>query len=369
MPGHLRLRGVSVVAMCVVACAHVSHAHAADDSLRQEFEKYYFGRGVPEDHGRANQVLDEAARSGHEWAVLLIAKEQEKSKPQKALDTYLELARNDNCIAQARLANAYSSGTLVKKNLTQAYFWLLLARVKDERRKSNVSYSRTQGIAYIPGNPKPCLEAYYFSMGVLETKIKTQKILPPNLMHAAEGAATNWIKGSVEKLLPTRAAKGEASDDSSNIQPRLVTITTPLSPALTATQKSSTPAEVLLKQNGALFLVPVEINGVLTLDFAIDSGASNVTIPADVFSTLERTGTIQPQDIIGEQTVVLADGAQSKLPGFMIRSLRVADKVIENVKATVAPSNGQLLLGQSFLGRFRSWSLDNAKHVLLLNPE
>jgi len=52
-----------------------------------------------------------------------------------------------------------------------------------------------------------------------------------------------------------------------------------------------------------------------------------------------------------------------------ISSLKVGDKVIENVNATVVPLEGQLLLGQSFLGRFKSWSLDNAKHVLLLNPQ
>ena len=44
--------------------------------------------------------------------------------------------------------------------------------------------------------------------------------------------------------------------------------------------------------------------------------------------------------------IVLADGTQSKLPSFTIRSLKVGDKVIENVVATVVPLEGQLLLGQ-----------------------
>jgi hypothetical protein len=34
-----------------------------------------------------------------------------------------------------------------------------------------------------------------------------------------------------------------------------------------------------------------------------------------------------------------------------------------------ARSSRQLLLGQSFLARFKSWSLDNTKRVLLLNPQ
>jgi len=95
MDSHRCSRGLSV-AMCIVACAHTSSAGAADDGLRHEFEKYYYGRGVPENHARAKQYLDEAAQSGYEWAILLVAQEQEKSAPQKALDAYLRLARNDN---------------------------------------------------------------------------------------------------------------------------------------------------------------------------------------------------------------------------------------------------------------------------------
>jgi len=143
--------------------------------------------------------------------------------------------------------------------------------------------------------------------------------------------------------------------------------TQPLSPA--ENQKSPPVVEVVLKEDAGIFVVPVEINGALTLDFAVDSGASNVTIPADVYYTLVRTGTTKDTDITGERTVVLADGTQSKLPTFTIRSLKVGDKVIDNVVATVVPLEGQLLLGQSFLGRFKSWSLDNTKHVLLLNSQ
>lgn len=48
---------------------------------------------------------------------------------------------------------------------------------------------------------------------------------------------------------------------------------------------------------------------------------------------------------------------------------KVGDKIVKNVVAAVLPLGGQLLLGQSFLARFKSWSLDNTKRVLLLNPQ
>ena len=118
--------------------------------------------------------------------------------------------------------------------------------------------------------------------------------------------------------------------------------------------------------DGGTFVVPVQINGTMTLDFIIDSGASDVSVPADVFSTLARTGTIKDSDIIGKQTYVLADGSKSQSATFTIRSLRVGNVVVENVRAGIASSQGGLLLGQSFLERFKSWSIDNTKHELLL---
>jgi clan AA aspartic protease (TIGR02281 family) len=121
-----------------------------------------------------------------------------------------------------------------------------------------------------------------------------------------------------------------------------------------------------MKRQGGTFVVPVLINNALILNFTVDSGASDVSIPADVVMTLVRTGTIVDADFIGEQTYVLADGSKVKSHRFRIRSLQVGDRVIENVVGSVAPVKGSLLLGQSFLGRFKSWSIDNASHALVL---
>jgi clan AA aspartic protease (TIGR02281 family) len=125
---------------------------------------------------------------------------------------------------------------------------------------------------------------------------------------------------------------------------------------------------VPLKMDGGIFVVPVQINGAMTLDFVIDSGAADVSVPADVVSTLMRAGAIKETDFIGRQTYVLADGSKSQSVTFTIRSLRVGDMVLENVRGSVASSQGSLLLGQSFLERFKSWSIDNTKHELLLEP-
>jgi clan AA aspartic protease (TIGR02281 family) len=120
---------------------------------------------------------------------------------------------------------------------------------------------------------------------------------------------------------------------------------------------------------GGTFLIPVLINGQITLNFTIDSGASVVTMPADVLITLARTGTVQKSDFIGKEKLHLANGSIVPSTTFLIRSLEVGNYLLENVKAAVVDTKGNLLLGQSFLSRFDSWSIDNKRQVLLLNPK
>jgi clan AA aspartic protease (TIGR02281 family) len=133
---------------------------------------------------------------------------------------------------------------------------------------------------------------------------------------------------------------------------------------------SSVPAGramvVSLESVGGAFMVPVTINGQLTLKFVIDSGASDVSIPADVVSTLVRTETITDADFIGQQSYQMADGSTVPSERFVIRSLKVGDTTLTNVTAAIAPVKAGLLLGQSFLGRFKSWSIDNQRRVLML---
>jgi predicted aspartyl protease len=108
------------------------------------------------------------------------------------------------------------------------------------------------------------------------------------------------------------------------------------------------------------------VNSAITLRFTVDSGASDVSIPADVVLTLIRAGTIESSDFLGEQIYRLADGSTVPSETFRIRSLKVGDREVRNVRGSVAPVSGSLLLGQSFLGRFKTWSIDNQHQVLHL---
>jgi hypothetical protein len=90
---------------------------------------------------------------------------------------------------------------------------------------------------------------------------------------------------------------------------------------------------VAMEQEGGVYVVPVRLNGAITLNAVVDSGASDVSIPADVVLTLMRAKTISDEDFLGEQTYALADGSRAPSSRFRIRSLKVGNSTIEDVDA------------------------------------
>jgi hypothetical protein len=58
--------------------------------------------------------------------------------------------------------------------------------------------------------------------------------------------------------------------------------------------------------------------------------------------------TLTESDFTGQQVYTLADGSKVPYQTFHIRSLKVGDLKIQNVKGSVADLKGPLLLGQIF---------------------
>jgi hypothetical protein len=124
--------------------------------------------------------------------------------------------------------------------------------------------------------------------------------------------------------------------------------------------------EVHLVEDGGTFMVPVKVNNSISLNFTVDSGAADVSIPDAVVARLRRDGSLRDDDFQGPRTYVLADGSKVTSNTFLIRTLRVGDWVVDDVLASNGGASGSLLLGQSFLSRFHSWSIDNGRNVLVL---
>jgi copper(I)-binding protein len=122
----------------------------------------------------------------------------------------------------------------------------------------------------------------------------------------------------------------------------------------------------LERQHGA-YMVPVRINETIILPFIVDSGSAEVSIPTDVFLTLLRSGTVKRSDFVGPGTYILADGSEQSSDRFILHQVSVGNHIVRDVVANVAPVKGDPLLGQSFLSRLPGWTIDNQRHVLVLN--
>jgi clan AA aspartic protease (TIGR02281 family) len=126
---------------------------------------------------------------------------------------------------------------------------------------------------------------------------------------------------------------------------------------------------VPLQRLSGIFVVPAVLNEAVSTHFIVDSGASVVVIPEGVIEALRKAGKLTDSDFTGTQMVKLANGAVVKSRTFVLRSLSIKGRMLQNIRAGVAPSNSVPLLGQSFLERFNSWSIDNERQMLLLREK
>ena len=138
---------------------------------------------------------------------------------------------------------------------------------------------------------------------------------------------------------------------------------------LAATLQTCAAETVQLEDHYGTYMVPVHINGAVTLPFVLDTGASAVAIPEDLFSVLTRTGTVTTSDFLGTGTVQLADGSEHASRRFVLHEVQVGNHVVRNVIANVVSVKGNPLLGQSFLSRLPAWSIDNQSHSLVLHDQ
>src|SRR6266446_1550273 len=124
--------------------------------------------------------------------------------------------------------------------------------------------------------------------------------------------------------------------------------------------------DIPLMKRGGVYTLPVEVNGVITLHFILDTGASDVNIAAEVALTLYRAGTIRDTDFLPGQTYTLADGSQVNSSRFLLRSLKIGNRQMTNVPASIGDISSPLLLGQSFSEGLGAWGIDSQKQVLTI---
>jgi len=119
------------------------------------------------------------------------------------------------------------------------------------------------------------------------------------------------------------------------------------------------------KENGVLY-IPVEINGV-PMRFIFDTGASSVTMSLTEANFLAKQGKLTDDDILGSENFMDANGNISEGTEIILRSVRIGDREISNVKASVVMNQrAPLLFGQTAMAAFGKVSIDYNKNVLIL---
>lgn len=123
---------------------------------------------------------------------------------------------------------------------------------------------------------------------------------------------------------------------------------------------------IKMEKVGGVFQIPVEVNGV-KMSFIFDTGASSISISNTEALFLIKQGLLTEEDVIGKQNFIDAKGEISEGTVIMLRSIKIGNKTLKNIEASVVDNlNAPLLLGQSALSRFGSIRIDNVKGELIL---
>ncbi|MDR1898094.1 MAG: retroviral-like aspartic protease family protein [Prevotellaceae bacterium] len=131
-------------------------------------------------------------------------------------------------------------------------------------------------------------------------------------------------------------------------------------------RKSSKSNIVKMKKQGGVYLVPIEVNGI-SMDFIFDTGASDVCISLVEAQFLIKQGKLTEKDVIGTQSYQIADGSISEGTIIILRTVKIGNKTLHDVKASIIETiEAPLLLGQSALSKFGKISIDYKKLELKL---
>jgi aspartyl protease family protein len=117
-------------------------------------------------------------------------------------------------------------------------------------------------------------------------------------------------------------------------------------------------------QNGVKF-VWIEINGI-RLRFIFDTGASSICISPSEANVLYRQGTLRKEDILDKEYFQDATGKISEGTNVNLRTVKIGNKILENIEATIVDNvNAPLLLGQSVLENFGKIEIDNENSQII----
>lgn len=174
------------------------------------------------------------------------------------------------------------------------------------------------------------------------------------VMFAPPDAGGIFIPGPVAPAAPV------------NDLPGIGPVAVPAAPAAPPVTISNAIEVPFTRNNGGTIEVPVTINGSERAIFMVDSGASDVMIPRSLARRLAANGSLTKADYLSTATYVIANGAHVEAARYTLHALTIAGHTVTDVRCSVGNDEDTLLLGQSFLRKFPSFSINNARGVLVL---
>jgi aspartyl protease family protein len=147
--------------------------------------------------------------------------------------------------------------------------------------------------------------------------------------------------------------------------PQIVYVPVPTQPLQMVDE---TKSRVRLYGTSGSYRLIAHVNDSYSVAFVLDTGADSVLISLPLATELVRNGTLTEADM-GEGTEVQTASGQIEAGLHVrLRSVEVGGVRVNNVHALVmenVPKFG-MLLGQSFLRRLPSWSIDNQTGELVI---
>jgi clan AA aspartic protease (TIGR02281 family) len=125
-------------------------------------------------------------------------------------------------------------------------------------------------------------------------------------------------------------------------------------------------AQILQARSGTYY-VDVAIADVCCFKMMLDTGASDVSVPVTLWYAMVKDGVITEQDHFAVANYRTANGVVEGLR-FRMPPMTVAGVTVHNVIGSVTKNNTgkTILLGQSFLQKFKAWQINNATGQLIL---
>lgn len=147
---------------------------------------------------------------------------------------------------------------------------------------------------------------------------------------------------------------------------------TPSQSTHTSPHAAITPARaheirVPVYESGGTPIVEVAIAGVCCAKFVVDSGAADVTVSPGLFKAMVDAGLVTKADLIDVVKYRTASGHVINGLRFTMPPMSIGGHVVNNVIGSVSPTQGAgMLLGGSFLRRFKSFAIDLTTSELVL---